>query len=162
MERAFKKEWAKAMEKKLSYNEKRSLVAGVKKVIQDPVSFWFREPVDPVALGIPMYFDIIPRKDARDLRMILEKLEADKYDSADGVYADAELLASNAVRFNGDQSDVAKAAIEVRKRVKEVVEDVKGMSSRKRKEAPTPTSGSAAGSAKPGVTGQPLKKIKLA
>lgn len=37
VERAFKKEWAKATEKKLAYNEKRSLLGIVNKLLTDPV-----------------------------------------------------------------------------------------------------------------------------
>ena len=37
VERAFKKEWVKAMEKRLAYNEKRSLVGLMNKLLVDPV-----------------------------------------------------------------------------------------------------------------------------
>ena len=37
LERMWKKEWAKAMEKKLSYNEKRSLLSIMTKLVNDPV-----------------------------------------------------------------------------------------------------------------------------
>ncbi len=39
-------------------------------------------------MGIPTYSDMIPRKDARDLRTIREKLDADKYDSVAAFEAD--------------------------------------------------------------------------
>ena len=60
--------------------------------------------MDPIALGIPMYFDIIPRKDARDLSTIKQKLDADKYDSVDAFEADLDLLIDNAVRYNASRS----------------------------------------------------------
>ena len=55
-------------------------------------SFVFREPVDPVLLQIPTYFDVIPKKNARDLRTIRQKLDADKYDSIDAWEADMDLM----------------------------------------------------------------------
>ena len=57
--------------------------------------------MDPIALGNPMYFDIIPRKDARDLSTLKQKLDADKYDSVDAFEADLDLMIDNAIRFNG-------------------------------------------------------------
>ncbi|KAJ3487118.1 hypothetical protein NLI96_g3752 [Meripilus lineatus] len=101
LERAFKKEWQKAMEKKLSWNEKRSLQGIMTKLNADPTSFVFREPVDPIALGIPTYFDVIPRRDARDLRTIRQKLDADKYDTVEALEADLDLMIDNALHFNG-------------------------------------------------------------
>jgi transcription initiation factor TFIID subunit 2 len=78
VEKAFRKEWAKAMEKKLSWCHddhcSRRYVCAVFLVSLVFVltvffiySSWvFREPVDPVALVVPPYFEVIPRKDARD------------------------------------------------------------------------------------------------
>ena len=37
LERIWKKEWAKAMERKLSYQEKRSLQAMLKQIVSEPV-----------------------------------------------------------------------------------------------------------------------------
>ena len=63
--------------------------------------FVFKEPVDPILLGIPMYHEIIPKKEARDLRTIRSKLDTDKYDSIDAWEADMELMFSNAIKFIG-------------------------------------------------------------
>jgi transcription initiation factor TFIID subunit 2 len=119
IEQAFDKEWAKAMEKKLSWQEKRSLIAIVNKLVADPISWVFREPVDPVILGIPTYFEIIPKKDARDLRTIKRKLDEDKYDSLDAFRADFELMIRNAITFNGAESEVGQMALTLLARFKD-------------------------------------------
>ena len=51
-----------------------------------------------------MYHDIIPKKEARDLRTIRSKLDTDKYDSIDAWEADMMLMFSNAIKFNGLES----------------------------------------------------------
>jgi transcription initiation factor TFIID subunit 2 len=101
-------------------------------------------PVDPVLLQSPTYFDVIPKKDARDLGTIKQKLDADKYDSADSVKTDVDLMIHNAILFNGADSEVGQIAVAVKKRFYELLNISK---SKKRKEAET--------------NGQPAKKLKL-
>ena len=98
-------------------------------------SWVFREPVDPVALGIPTYFEVIPRKDARDLKTIRQKLDMDKYDSVEAFEADAELMVHNAIAFNGAESEVGQVAVLVRNRLKELLSSIKNGPAKKRKEA---------------------------
>ncbi|OBZ68561.1 Transcription initiation factor TFIID subunit 2 [Grifola frondosa] len=150
VERAFKKEWVKVMEKKLAWNEKRSLQGVLSKLVADPISFVFREPVDPVALGIPTYFDVIPRRDARDLKTIRTKLDADKYDSMEALEADMDLMINNAMTFNGADSEVGQISVVVRNKYKELLSNVKAATGVKRK-----------GSSDKGGTPQPTKKVKL-
>jgi transcription initiation factor TFIID subunit 2 len=76
--------------------------------------------VDPVALGIPQYHEIIPRKDARDLRTIRQKLDADKYDTPEAWEADIELMIRNAVHFNGEESEVGQIALGFGSRIREL------------------------------------------
>ena len=83
-------------------------------------SFVFREPVDPIALGIPQYHEIIPRKDARDLRTIRQKLDADKYETSEGWEADVDLMIRNAIHFNGVESEVGQIAVAFGDRIMEV------------------------------------------
>ncbi|KAI9057062.1 hypothetical protein FKP32DRAFT_1598551 [Trametes sanguinea] len=147
VERVWKKEWSKAMEKKLSYAEKRSLQGVMKTLLNDQLSWVFREPVDPIALGIPTYFDVIPRKDARDLRTIQQKLNADKYDSVEAFEADLDLMIHNAITFNGADSEVGKLAVQLRNRYRELLSPIRG------------TNGKRKGSEK--GTPQPSKKVKL-
>ncbi|KAI0049299.1 hypothetical protein FA95DRAFT_1538598 [Auriscalpium vulgare] len=149
VERAYKKEWTKVMERKMSWTEKRSVQTLMNNLVKDPISYVFREPVDPVALGIPQYFEIIPRKDARDLQTIRQKLDADKYESMDAWEADIDLMINNAIIFNSLESEVGQVAVMLGNRVKEM-KGQQGM--KKRKE----------GSEKPNG-GQPVaKKAKLA
>lgn len=141
LERAFKKEWAKVTEKKLNYGEKRSLQALMNTIIKEDLcvyssgliaeriahavvlrrSFAFREPVDPIILGIPTYFDVIPRKDARDLRTIRTKLDQDKYESIAAWEADIDLMVNNAVHFNGADSEVGILAMQLKHRVDDLL-----------------------------------------
>ena len=159
VERLFKKEWAKIMEKKLPWTEKRSLQSLMTNLVKESMyvllllhrvfadfaafrSFVFREPVDPKVLGIPQYFEIIPKKDARDLRTIREKLDTDKYDSIEAWEADMELMIRNAIHFNGADSDVGQVAVLVRNRVKDMLSGVKSQQGvKKRKEGDKPNGG---------------------
>jgi len=97
-----------------------------------------------VLLQIPTYFDVIPKKDARDLSTIKQKLDTDKYDSTDALRADIDLMVRNAISFNGVDSEVGQIAVAVKKRFYELLSISK---SKKRKEAET--------------NGQPAKKLKL-
>ncbi|KAL4251521.1 Transcription initiation factor TFIID subunit 2 [Abortiporus biennis] len=133
LDRVFKKEWAKAMEKKLAWNEKRSLQSIMNKLVQDPISWVFREPVDPVLLGIPTYHDVIPKSKARDLKTIRQKLEIDKYDTVEAFEADLDLMVNNAILFNGAESEVGKIAKLVRDKYRELLSSVRTTTSTKRK-----------------------------
>ncbi|KAJ3895800.1 hypothetical protein GG344DRAFT_72802 [Lentinula edodes] len=134
VETAFKKEWAKIKEKKLSWAEKRGLQAILSTFVKEDLSFVFREPVDPVLLGIPTYFDVIPRKDARDLRTIKQKLDADKYETVDAFEADIDLMVRNAIKFNGADSEVGLIAAKVNDHLKNAVANWKAGNSKKRKD----------------------------
>ena len=162
VEAAFIKEWTRAMERRLEWGEKRNLQGVLSQLMKEDMwvttpfllvppltacpfsSFVFRVPVDPVLLQIPTYFDVIPKKDARDLSTIKQKLDADKYDSADGLKADIDLMINNAIVFNGPDSEVGQIAMVVKKRFYELFNISK---SKKRKEGET--------------NGQPAKKLKL-
>ena len=64
----------------------------------DPFGKFFLSPVDPVALGIPTYFDII--KDPMDLGTINSKLERGRYASPEEFEADVRLVLHNCFLFN--------------------------------------------------------------
>ncbi|KAF9075021.1 hypothetical protein BDP27DRAFT_1316349 [Rhodocollybia butyracea] len=148
VEAAFKKEWPKATEKKLSWGEKRGLQGILTKFVQEDLSFVFREPVDPELLGIPTYFDVIPRKDARDLRTIRQKLDSDKYETVEAFEADIDLMVRNAITFNGAESEVGLLAVNVHDHLKAALATWRTGNSKKRKD--TEKSGSQ----------QPTKKHK--
>ena len=113
-------------------------------------SFFFREPVDPVKLQIPHYFTVIPRKDARDLKLSKDKLDMDKYDTPEALEADVDLMVRNAVTFNGAESIVAVAAITLQGKFQDMIVGTKSQL-RKRKERDK----------EPGVGSGQTKKARL-
>ncbi|KAF8580130.1 hypothetical protein K439DRAFT_1648275 [Ramaria rubella] len=133
LEKVFRKEWGRAMEKKLDPSEKRTLQGLLTRLRADESSLFFREAVDPIKLQIPHYFNVIARKDARDLKLIKEKLDADKYDSFEALEADVDLMVRNAVIFNGTESFVGIAAVVLLNKFQEMLGSVKSQL-RKRKE----------------------------
>ncbi|WFC96745.1 hypothetical protein MBRA1_003407 [Malassezia brasiliensis] len=102
--KVWRREWSRAMVRKLDYQDKRALQSMMGRLKQLPSGALFLHAVDPVALGIPHYFDVIPRENARDLSLISDKLRADQYDSIDALDADIQLMLSNSYTFNaGDE-----------------------------------------------------------
>lgn len=80
-----------------------------KKLLGDSANSWyFVKPVDPVALNIPTYFDIIKRP--MDLGTIGKKLRSKQYADFDQYEADVRLTFRNAMKFNGPENLVHKAA----------------------------------------------------
>ncbi len=71
----------------------------------------FSNPVDPIELGLPDYFDVI--KEPMDLGLVKKRLLTGYYKSVDNVVRDVLLVFSNAILYNGDDSDVGKMAIEM-------------------------------------------------
>jgi transcription initiation factor TFIID subunit 2 len=94
----------------------------------------FREPVDPIALGIPQYHGIIPKKDSRDLKTIRSKLDNDRYESVDAFEADLDLMVDNAVTFNGEDSDVGLVAANMRGLYRRLTSEWRSNLSKKRKD----------------------------
>ncbi|KAL5494783.1 hypothetical protein ACEPAI_245 [Sanghuangporus weigelae] len=135
VEKVFKREWVKAMEKKLSFKEKRGLMSIMTRFMSDQAWFVFWEPVDPVALGIPTYHDIIPKKDARDLRTIRSKLDTDKYESIDAWEADMYLMVDNAIKFNALESEVGQIAVRMREKIREESARIRTQAQQQKKRA---------------------------
>ncbi|WFD37120.1 uncharacterized protein MJAP1_000062 [Malassezia japonica] len=98
--RVWRREWSRAMVRKLDYQDKRALQSMMGRLKQLPSAGLFLYAVDPVALGIPNYFEVIPKENARDLTLISDKLRSDKYDSIDALDADIQLMLSNCYTFN--------------------------------------------------------------
>ena len=71
----------------------------------------FNEPVDPVSLGLPNYFDVV--KEPMDLGTILSRLSAGEqqdwakceYQTAEAVYRDVSLVWHNCVLYNSREID---------------------------------------------------------
>lgn len=51
-----------------------------------------------------MYFEIIPRQDARDLGLIKRRLDNDEYSTPEALEADFRLMVNNCLVFNGEGS----------------------------------------------------------
>ena len=61
-------------------------------------SWPFRDPVDPISMGIPHYRDIITNP--MDLRTVGENLLLNKYSTISQFYADIQLIINNSYTFN--------------------------------------------------------------
>jgi len=68
----------------------------------------FKEPVDPIKLGIPDYFTIIKRP--MDFQTIEGRLTNSHYTSPDQVLVDIDLIFTNALTYNQPGSDICKMA----------------------------------------------------
>ncbi|GAB1524178.1 hypothetical protein RhiTH_007331 [Rhizoctonia solani] len=112
LEAVFKREWSKinTEPRRISSGDRRALVSMVDKLCEQPCAVWFLVPVDPIQQNVPDYHDIIPKRDARDLSLIKSNIESGKYDSLDALTADVYLMQANAVKFNGEYSNVAADA----------------------------------------------------
>jgi E1A/CREB-binding protein len=84
----------------------------LKKLTDHECSWIFMQPVDPVELNLPDYFDII--KTPMDLGSIKKRMENNCYKSISEFGADVRLTFDNAVSYNGDGSDVCKVAREMK------------------------------------------------
>jgi len=93
-------------------------------VARHKFSYPFMAPVDPVALGIPDYLDVI--KHPMDFETIRKKLFSGQYENVADFNADAQLVFSNACTYNHPSSDVYVMAESLRehfnKRMKPVEE----------------------------------------
>ncbi|KAJ1851286.1 hypothetical protein LPJ73_003083, partial [Coemansia sp. RSA 2703] len=79
----------------------RSLLTKIKR---DDNSWPFLKPVDPVALGIPTYFDIV--RNPMDLSTVQKKLAKKSYFSAADFVADLLLIFDNCFLFNPPDTPV--------------------------------------------------------
>lgn len=83
----------------------------VKRLINHDHGWVFKDPVDPVELGIPDYFDVVEHP--MDLTLVVNKLEDGAYKDIASFERDTKLVFQNAILFNGDDSDVAGMAKEL-------------------------------------------------
>jgi len=79
---------------------------------QDPESLPFRQPVDPQALGIPDYFDIV--KKAMDLSTVKRNLDTGQYSDPWEYVDDVWLMFDNAWLYNRKTSRVYRYCTKVR------------------------------------------------
>nr|XP_018260330.1 transcription initiation factor TFIID subunit 2 [Kwoniella dejecticola CBS 10117]OBR82488.1 transcription initiation factor TFIID subunit 2 [Kwoniella dejecticola CBS 10117] len=102
VEALYWKEWPKVASSKMTPDERKAMGSLIAQALKSHLSEWFRTAVDPIALGIPQYFDIIPPEDARDLTLIKGKFDKGQYREAKHIDEDVELMLENARVFNGD------------------------------------------------------------
>lgn len=57
-EAVYRREWSKAIDPKMTPEEKRTMSSLILKAMKEQLSYFFREPVDPVLLNIPTYFEV--------------------------------------------------------------------------------------------------------
>lgn len=74
-------------------------------------AFYFRQPVDPIALNIPHYCTVIPRP--MDLGTISARLDAGEYPTVETFSEDVRLVFTNAMTFNKDPNHQALKAVSI-------------------------------------------------
>ncbi|KAJ3113559.1 hypothetical protein HK100_001943 [Physocladia obscura] len=77
-------------------------------LLENDKSFWFREPVDPIALGIPNYFDVI--KEPMDLGTLKTKLSKNLILTTKDFRRQTALIFKNAMKFNPENTQVHQDA----------------------------------------------------
>ncbi|CAO2164701.1 unnamed protein product [Urochloa humidicola] len=93
--------------------ELAAALEAIKKVMKMDAAEPFNVPVDPVALGIPDYFDVIDTP--MDFGTICKNLECgDKYMNSEDVYKDVQFIWDNCTKYNSKGDYI----IELMKRVK--------------------------------------------
>jgi len=83
-------------------------LAVLNKLLNDPYGWVFKDPVDPDELGIPDYFDVV--KQPMDLGQVKRKLENGEYHDLSSFENDTKLVFTNAILYNGEDSDVGDMA----------------------------------------------------
>ena len=69
----------------------------------------FLQPVNPVAMGLPTYPDII--KTPMDMSTMEHKLKSDQYPTVNAFLADFNTMVQNSVTFNGREHTVSQAGL---------------------------------------------------
>ena len=93
----------------LKKSDMRKKCMPVLKKLQEYEYGWiFNDPVNPVELNLPDYWEII--KKPMDLGNVKKKLDNDNYRNVDEFADDVRLVFDNAVQYNGLDSDVTQVA----------------------------------------------------
>ena len=80
----------------------------IRRMLDDQFGWVFRDPVDPVALGLPDYFDVV--KNPMHLSLIEENVENGVYKDMSTFERETKLVFENAILYNGDESEVGEMA----------------------------------------------------
>lgn len=84
-------------------------------------SWPFKEPVDPVALNVPNYFDII--KEPMDLETVEKNLKSKVYVTPTQFHADIGKIIRNSYEFNRNNADFCKLTNEFETYYKKISSD---------------------------------------
>jgi bromodomain-containing factor 1 len=98
--------------KPMTKAQHKYLLESVRKAKKIKVAIPFLNPVDPVALKIPKYPEII--KNPMDIGTMEEKLKVEKYATANDFWADFETMVQNSVTFNGPQHAVSASGMSLK------------------------------------------------
>ncbi|KAK9815856.1 hypothetical protein WJX72_010824 [[Myrmecia] bisecta] len=134
---------------------KKLVLKVLRRVMQHELAVsYFNEPVDPDALGIPEYRDLI--KTPMDLGTVAKKLERDHYSSPAAMLSDVRLVWQNCHTFNEPGSEVYTACDELAELFDRVWKQARFQGTAKPGTAPpghkkSKSSGSQPGAAKAGV-----------
>jgi hypothetical protein len=99
------------LEAGLTEIQKLQCIKITNKLIKNPLSLYFRLPVDPVHDNLPDYFDKV--KTPMDISTVLQKLTENKYSAVDKWKEDVGLIWRNAIHYNGEGSLPASFAHEL-------------------------------------------------
>lgn len=80
----------------------------IQALIDDQFGWVFHDAVDPVALGLPDYFEVV--KNPMHLALVKKKLENAVYPDIELFARDVKLVFENAILYNGDTSEVGELA----------------------------------------------------
>jgi len=80
----------------------------INELLEHQFGWVFKDAVDPVALGLPDYFDVI--KNPMHLELVKKKVENAIYSDMDSFARDARLVFQNAILYNGESSEVGELA----------------------------------------------------
>ncbi len=80
----------------------------IQTLIDDQFGWVFHDPVDPVTLGLPDYFDVV--KTPMCLELVKKKLENAIYNDTESFARDTCLVFENAILYNGESSEVGELA----------------------------------------------------
>ena len=80
-----------------------------------PEAYYFVEPVDPIKLNLPTYFQVIQRP--MDYKTVLGKLQQEAYQNEDEFAADIDLVFTNAMAYNVEATHPVHAGAKKMKKI---------------------------------------------
>lgn len=96
----------------LTQAQQKFFVKGISGLKRSSHATFFKDPVDPVKLGIPNYPNVV--KNPMDLSTMEKKLKANQYSSVNDVVNDFEAIINNSVIFNGPDHAVSQEGFKLK------------------------------------------------